>query len=80
MLDVGRFPTLEEGLEALIKPPQGVKRWSGTYLRNATIPLDPWGHPYTYRVRDDGKGVTIVSLGADHAVGGEGENADVESQ
>ena len=79
MLDVGRFPTLEEGLDALIEPPQGLKRWSGPYLRKASVPLDPWGHPYVYRVRGDGEGVSIASLGADHAVGGEGENADVES-
>ena len=78
VLDVGQYPTAREGLGALVERPQGVARWNGPYLRKAKVPLDPWGHPYVYRSRDDGAGATIISLGADGAVGGDGENRDIE--
>ena len=49
-LDVGRYPSTEQGLQALITPPTGVSRWAGPYLKNASgVPLDPWNHPYIYR-------------------------------
>ena len=80
VLDVGRYPTAREGLAALVERPQGAERWNGPYLRKAEVPLDPWGYPYVYRSRDDGAGATIVSLGADHVVGGDGENQDIDSR
>jgi general secretion pathway protein G len=48
-LDVGRYPTTEQGLQALITPPTGVSRWSGPYLKGDKLPEDPWGHPFVYR-------------------------------
>jgi general secretion pathway protein G len=48
-LDVGRYPTTEQGLQALITPPNGVSRWSGPYLKGDKLPEDPWGHPFVYR-------------------------------
>ncbi len=49
-MDIGRYPTTQEGLEALIKPPAAsAQRWKGPYLKDSTIPLDPWGTPYQYR-------------------------------
>ncbi|WP_143890178.1 type II secretion system major pseudopilin GspG [Tepidimonas alkaliphilus] len=76
-LDVGRYPTTEEGLQALIKAPAGVKGWNGPYLKG-DLPVDPWGNPYHYTLRD-GR-VEIISYGADGAPGGEGENADIRNK
>lgn len=49
-LDVQRYPTQQEGLQALIEAPSGVADWNGPYLRQKKVPNDPWGHPYVYRV------------------------------
>lgn len=76
-LDVGRFPTDQEGLEALIKKPATAPGWNGPYLKENRIPLDPWGHPYHYQYPDANGGMRIYSLGADNAEGGTGENADI---
>ena len=48
-LDVGSYPTTDQGLRALITRPQGVERWDGPYLKGDRVPEDPWGHPYVYR-------------------------------
>ncbi|MCB2101835.1 MAG: type II secretion system major pseudopilin GspG [Rhodobacterales bacterium] len=77
ILDVGRYPADDEGLQALVEAPSGVNRWNGPYLTKKEVPLDPWGNPYTYRLGDGGKDFEIYTLGADNAEGGEGENADV---
>jgi general secretion pathway protein G len=77
-LDVGRFPTAEEGLTALLaKPATVASGWNGPYLKGG-LPNDPWGRPYKYALRPDG-GPDIVSLGADGAAGGDGENADLRN-
>jgi len=75
-LDVGRFPTSEEGLEALVTKPASVTGWNGPYLKGG-VPNDPWGKPYKYALA--GGAVEIISLGADGAAGGEGENADIRN-
>lgn len=77
-LDVGRFPTTEEGLDALARrPPTVASGWSGPYLKGG-LPTDPWGKPYHYQLAPGGA-VEILSLGADGAPGGEGENADIRN-
>jgi general secretion pathway protein G len=77
-LDVGRFPTSEEGLNALVaQPPSASVGWAGPYLKGS-VPADPWGRAYQYRLNADGS-VEIVSLGADGTAGGEGENADLRN-
>jgi general secretion pathway protein G len=48
-LDVGSYPTTQQGLEALVKAPQGVENWNGPYIKKTTNLNDPWGHPYNYR-------------------------------
>jgi general secretion pathway protein G len=78
-LDVGRYPTTEEGMGALLVKPSGVTAWSGPYLKKA-VPLDPWGHAYIYRSPGTKGDFEIVSYGKDGAPGGEGENADVSNQ
>lgn len=78
-LDAGRFPTNEEGLEALNKRPANAAGWSGPYLKGSAIPADPWGRPYKYANPGPGGGIEILSLGADGAPGGEGENAEIRN-
>ncbi len=78
-LDVGRYPTSEEGLEALVKRPGSVNGWTGPYLKGG-VPTDPWGHPYRYANPSPNGGLEIVSLGADGVPGGEGENADIRNK
>jgi len=74
-LDVGRFPTADQGLEALVREPSSSRGWNGPYLKKGQLPDDPWGNPYEYRYS---RGVPeIVSLGADGRPGGSGEDADV---
>ena len=77
-LDVGRFPSTDEGLQALMQKPASVASgWSGPYLKGS-LPTDPWGKAYQYTLQPNGA-VEIVSLGADGAPGGEGENADIRN-
>lgn len=75
-LDVGSLPTSEQGLQALNAAPAGVTQWQGPYLKKA-IPLDPWGHPYVYKLSSNRRDPEIVSLGADGQPGGSGEDKDV---
>ena len=78
-LDVGRFPTTEEGLDSLVKKPGSANGWSGPYLKGG-LPSDPWGNAYRYASPGANGGIDIISLGADGAPGGEGENADVRNR
>jgi len=78
-LDVGRFPTTEEGLDALVKKPGSANGWSGPYLKGG-LPSDPWGNAYRYASPGANGGIDIISLGADGAPGGEGENADIRNR
>jgi general secretion pathway protein G len=78
-LDVGRFPTNEEGLDALVRRPPNARGWNGPYLKGTTVPEDPWGRPYKYAFPGPVGEPEILSLGADGAPGGEGENADVSN-
>jgi general secretion pathway protein G len=79
-LDVGRYPTTEEGLGALmVAPPAAGAKWNGPYLKKG-VPADPWGHPYQYRAPGAKAEYEIVSLGKDGQPGGEGGNADIVSQ
>lgn len=78
-LDVGRYPTTEEGLESLVKAPGNVTGWTGPYLKGG-VPADPWGNPYRFANPGPNGGIEILSLGADGAPGGDGENADVRNK
>jgi len=77
-LDVGRYPTTEEGLKALREKPSGAETWQGPYLPKE-IPVDPWGRAYVYKSPGEQGEYEIVSHGLDGAEGGEGENQDVVS-
>lgn len=83
-LDNGRYPTTDQGLEALVQKPTGgpaPRKWAqGGYLEGGRIPLDPWGNPYVYlSPGGGGREFEIRSLGADGQEGGEGNDADIES-
>jgi general secretion pathway protein G len=79
-LDVGRYPTTEEGMAALMAaPPSASLKWNGPYLKKG-VPRDPWGQPYLYRAPGVKTDYEIVSMGRDGQVGGTGENADIVSQ
>lgn len=79
-LDVGRYPTTEEGLAALLTAPASAAgKWNGPYLKKG-IPLDPWGHSYQYRSPGSKGDYEITSTGKDGQPGGAGEDADISSQ
>lgn len=75
-LDVGRYPTGEEGLKALREKPENLPSWGGPYL-DKSVPNDPWGRPYLYKFPGDHGPYDLYSLGADGAEGGEGENQEI---
>jgi len=77
LLDVGRYPTAEEGIGALLQNSSGVNNWRGPYLRKDEIPVDPWGNEFHYEPLGKSGSFELYSLGADNAEGGEGENADI---
>lgn len=78
-LEVGKYPSQEAGLKALIERPANVPRWNGPYLRKSSIPQDPWDRDYLYRFPGEHGPFDISSLGADGQAGGEGDDADIVS-
>ena len=77
-LDNGKYPTTEQGLQAFRTKPANVKTWDGPYLPK-NIPLDPWQHDYIYKSPGDHNDYDLSSYGADNKVGGEDEDADINS-
>jgi general secretion pathway protein G len=77
-LDVGRYPTSDEGLQSLRQKPGAIDRWDGPYLKKE-LPLDPWSKPYLYKSPGEHGPYDILSYGADGAPGGEGDNRDITS-
>ena len=78
-LDTTKYPTREQGLEALVTQPQGITNWKGPYLKKKFIPKDPWGNNYVYTYPGEHGDYDIVSYGADCNSGGDGEDKDVLS-
>lgn len=78
-LEVGRYPTTDEGLQALVEEPAGANNWHGPYLKKKQVPDDPWGFPYHYKSPGDNGPYDLYSLGNDDTEGGEGEAADMVS-
>ena len=75
-LDVGRYPTTELGLNALVVQPAGVAKWAGPYLKKG-LPVDPWNKPYLYKAPGEHGEVDVFSYGRDGTPGGSGEDADI---
>jgi general secretion pathway protein G len=78
-LDTGNYPSAELGLKALVERPPGEAKWNGPYLRKS-IPLDPWGRAYLYRIPGEKGDFDLVSFGKDGQPGGSGENADITNR
>ncbi len=77
-MDVGRYPTTSEGLNALVTNP-GVEGWDGSYLKKGIVPKDPWNRPYHYQSPGNHGDYDLFSYGADGQPGGEGVNKDITS-
>jgi len=75
-LDVGRFPTAEEGLQVLMNRPESLPGWNGPYLTKG-IPQDPWRHTYIYQFPVGNGDFQVLSYGKDGKRGGVGEDADL---
>jgi general secretion pathway protein G len=65
-LDVGAYPSGEQGLAALVQKPSGSENWNGPYLKGESLPMDPWNHPFVYRNPSERSGhdYDLCSLGA----------------
>lgn len=77
-LDVGRYPSTEQGLNALVAKPDSEAKWEGPYLEKA-IPKDPWAKAYLYKNPGEHGDYDLFSLGKDGAPGGSGDNVDITS-
>jgi general secretion pathway protein G len=77
-LDVGRYPTTQEGLEGLRTQPGGIAGWNGPYLKKA-VPLDPWSRPYVYVSPGEHGDYDLYSYGSDGAPGGDKDATDIAS-
>ena len=75
-LATGHYPSVEQGLTALVNRPANEPKWDGPYLRK-DVPLDPWGRAYVYRIPGEKGDFDLVSYGRDGQPGGSGENADI---
>lgn len=78
-LETGRYPSTQEGLQALIAAPPGVPNWNGPYWKKSAVPKDPWGNEYRYASPGQAGAYDIVSYGADGKEGGEDVNRDITS-
>lgn len=77
-LDVGHYPSTEQGLAALVAKPADEARWAGPYLSKA-LPKDPWRNDYQYKSPGEHGEYDLFSYGRDGRLGGEGEDADIVS-
>lgn len=78
-LEVGSYPSEEDGLDALMNRPADAESWNGPYLKKADSLIDPWKRPYLYRYPGEHGEFDLYSLGRDGQEGGEGEDRDVTS-
>lgn len=75
-LDTGHYPTMDEGLAALVARPGNEPKWDGPYLTK-DVPADPWGYPYLFRIPGEHGEYDLLSYGKDGQSGGTGDAADV---
>ena len=79
-LEIGRYPTGQEGLQSLMVAPSGVSNWNGPYLKRNAVPKDPWNNEYKYvSPGDQNRPYDIISLGSDGKEGGDGDAKDINS-
>lgn len=77
-LDIGHYPTTDQGLQALVVNP-GEEKWQGPYLKKNVVPLDPWDKPYVYTSPGTHGDYDLYTYGRDGAPGGTGEDQDITS-
>ena len=78
-LDIGSYPTQQQGLEVLWKPVGDMPDWSGPYVRRDHQLIDPWGRPLIYHSPGNKRAYDLISLGADGKEGGQGDDADLSA-
>lgn len=78
-LENGRYPTTQEGLDALIQKPADLDNWNGPYMKKQKVPDDPWGHSYQYMSPGQNGDYDLFSYGADNLPGGEKNDKDITS-
>ncbi|SNB52985.1 MULTISPECIES: type II secretion system major pseudopilin GspG [unclassified Agrobacterium] len=76
-IDIGRYPSADEGLDALVTPPESYTAWNGPYIKQSSALVDPWGAPYQYKAPAGSASPTVGSFGRDGKAGGEGLDADI---
>ncbi|KCZ52815.1 hypothetical protein HY29_17900 [Hyphomonas beringensis] len=76
-IDMGYYPSEQEGLHALVIPPANASSWDGPYVRSGNTLVDPWGREFLYFPAPDTGKFRLVSYGADGVEGGEKYNADI---
>ncbi len=76
-LDTGRYPSTQEGLEALVQAPSGLDMWDGPYMKR--LPKDAWNRAFNYAGPNTGWDYEVTSYGADGAPGGEADSADISN-
>lgn len=78
-LEIGQYPSQDDGLVVLVDRPANAANWNGPYIRNRDSLTDPWGNPYLYRYPGEHGEFDLYTLGADGREGGDGENQDITS-
>lgn len=78
-LEIGQYPSQDDGLVVLVDRPADAGNWNGPYIRNRDSLTDPWGNPYLYRYPGEHGEFDLYTLGADGREGGDGENQDITS-
>lgn len=76
-LDMGRFPTSDEGLQALMQRPSDGVKWDGPYIKKKDSLIDPWGHPYRYKFPGTHGEYDVFTYGADDREGGDDDAQDI---
>lgn len=76
-VDLGHFPTQEQGLQALVQRPENEAKWDGPYVKKNSSLVDPWGRPYLYKIPGQHGIYDLYTLGADGKEGGDGEDQDI---
>ena len=78
-LDMGQYPSEQDGLTALIDRPSDGDRWRGPYVKKAEALIDPWGTQFIYRAPGEEGLFDLLSYGADGLEGGEDDAADISN-
>jgi general secretion pathway protein G len=76
-MDVGRYPSNQEGLGALVHRPSGVDVWNGPYIKGSAVPADPWRNQYVYAAPGKHGKYDLMSYGSDGREGGDGGASDI---